>query len=61
MAKGKAGVVHPRHILGLMGIDQTLEEIDDPPGSGCVFATTRGEGARDQRKECAIDERVAIN
>jgi hypothetical protein len=61
VAKRETRVVDPPEIFGPVGVDESVEEVDDAPGGGCVFAAARRERPRDQREEGAIDQRVAVN
>ncbi len=61
VSERQTGVVHPTEVLGLVLLEQSVEKVDDAPGSGRVLATTGGERPRDQREERAVDERVAID
>ena len=42
-------------------LHEALEEIDDPPRGGCIFAAARREGSRDECEKRAIDQRVSVD
>ena len=61
VAERQAGVVHPAEVVGLVRVEEPLQEVDDAPRGRRVLAAARGERARDQREERAIDQRVAVD
>ena len=61
MSKGETRVVHPSEIIGLVLGDHPLQKIGDPPAGRCILALAGGQRSGNQRKESAINERVAID
>ena len=61
VAERQPGVVHPAEVLGAVRGDEALQEVGDPPRGARVLAAARGEGARDEGEERAVDERVAVD
>ena len=61
VAEGRPGIVHPAEVVGLVRREQSLQEVDDAPGSRGVLAARRGQRARDQREERAVDQRVPVD
>src|SRR5262249_51043712 len=61
VAKREPGIVDPAEIIGAVILHEALQKVHDAPSGGRVLATARGERARGERKERAMDQRVAVD
>jgi hypothetical protein len=57
----ETGIVYPAQVFRLVRGQEPIEKVDNSPGGGGVLTVAGRERPRDERKERAIDERVAVH